>query len=262
MRIAVALFLTAIAMLPLLLGCESAAERVAREAAERVESEKTERRNKRLEAAEKEAAELPALIEPAKAAYKKLRSSFNHEKDEFKKDREWYRHKTFSEYTNTNGTTIKGEVSKRGNIRGYSAYVGEDWIFHDRFIVKIGDTMLSTRRETKRDVIRGSGQVVETVDPDDEIYERRTRDGYQNMNDIDNLLDSLNKSYPGLIEMGDIFRFIANNPNETVRVRLEGERNKDYTLRKDHQKAICETVEFADALKILDRAKIDSKSIQ
>jgi hypothetical protein len=159
----------------------------------------------------------PAAV-PSKAAVEaqqkraahlaELKKHFTATIDEFDKTTT-FRHKAFSKYMNGNGTTIEAEIVDN-RIFVQSQYVSDRWIFHDDFVVKLGNEQVTASGRTQHEVVSG---VVETVSPN-------TR------------------------ESQAVAELIARAKNTPVRIRLEGKFYKDYTLRPIHQKAIAETVEL------------------
>jgi hypothetical protein len=137
-----------------------------------------------------------------------LKKHFNVTVDEFDKSTT-FRHKTFSKYMNGNGTTIEVEIVDN-RIFAQSQYVSDQWIFHEDFVLKVGNQQMTASGRTQHEVVSG---IVETVSP--------------------------NAS-----QSQAVAEFIARAGNTPVRVRLEGKFYKDYTLRPIHQKAITETVEL------------------
>lgn len=137
-----------------------------------------------------------------------LKKHFNIKIDEFDKSTT-YRHKAFSHYMNGNGTTLEADIVDN-QLFVQSQYVADQWIFHDDFVVKVGNEQITAGGRTQHEVVSG---VVETVSP--------------------------NSS-----ESQAVAEFIAKAGTTPVRVRLEGKFYKDYTLRPVHQKAIAETVEL------------------
>lgn len=137
-----------------------------------------------------------------------LKKHFNITVDEFDKSTT-FRHKAFSKYMNGNGTTIEAEITDN-RLFVQSQYVADQWIFHDDFVVKVGNEQITAGGRTQHEVVSG---VVETVSP--------------NAN-----------------ESQAVGELIAGAGNTPVRIRLEGKFYKDYTLRPIHQKAIAETVEL------------------
>jgi hypothetical protein len=159
-----------------------------------------------------------ATRSPAEEAKRKkrlaeLKPHFVFITDEFN-HRKTVRHRAFSKFMNGNGTTIEAEIQE-GNVFVESQYVADDWIFHEAFTVKIGDSEESAEGRGQREVIDG---VCETVSPNSNSSER-------------------------------VAMFIASAGTQPVRVRLHGKFDKDYTLRPAHQKAIAETVEYYDLTK-------------
>jgi len=150
-----------------------------------------------LEAQQKRAARL--------AEFKK---HFNVTVDEFDKSTT-FRHKAFSKYINGNGTTLVAEIIDN-QIYVQSQYVSDQWIFHEDFIVKVGNAEVTAAGKTQHEVVSG---VVETVSPNSH-------------------------------ESQAVAELIARAGKTPVRVRLEGKFYKDYTLRPLHQQAIADTVEL------------------
>lgn len=137
-----------------------------------------------------------------------LKKHFTVTIDEFDKTTT-FRHKAFSKYMNGNGTTIEAEIVDN-HIFVQSQYVSDHWIFHDDFVVKLGNEQVTASGRAQHEVVSG---VTETVSP--------------------------NTS-----ESQAVAELIARAGNAPVRIRLEGKFYKDYTLRPIHQKAIAETVEL------------------
>jgi hypothetical protein len=226
-------------VVPLLfgMGCESEANKAAKEKA-RQEAEKQhkiefeaeiERRRKENEeiALQRRQDDLQKQqeIEVAKTTFKKLKAFFTYEKDEFNNSIR-YRHRSYSKYNNGSGTTIRAWIWNN-ELSCTSVYVADDWIFHESFLVKIGDKTIEASGRTKHEVVSG---VIENV-------------------------------YPNQATEDEILLFIAANPKADVRVRLSGKYYKDYTLRKVHHEAICQTVELWNALKILSSNGIDPQGV-
>lgn len=161
----------------------------------------------------------PIQIDEANATIKKLTPHFTHEIDEFNKFNK-YRHKSFTKFMNSDGTTIKASIVDN-DLYGYSTYVSDDWIFHSSFIVKAGEATIEASGKEQHEVISG---VCETVTPSQGEIER-------------------------------VLRFIAAHPKDAIRIRLIGKFRKDYTLRSAHQVAILETVRLADAMKMIELSK-------
>lgn len=168
----------------------------------------------------------PPEFQQAKAAYanplegidertrqerlKALSTKFSVAKDEFNK-RVTYRHKAYSRYYNGNGTILRASIVGTTFYLD-SAYVGDDWIFQKSFTVKVGDKQMTASDDSpKHDV--DSGVVDELIG----TFDARA------------------------VVMADL---IANANGQPVRVRLAGQRYKDYTLREVYRKAIAETLEL------------------
>jgi hypothetical protein len=142
------------------------------------------------------------------ARLSELKKHFTSTVDEFDKSTT-FRHKAFSKYMNGNGTTIEAEIVDN-RILVQSQFVSDNWIFHEDFVVKVGNEQITASGRTQHEVVSG---VVETVSPNED-------------------------------ESKAVAELIAGAGNQPVRVRLEGKFYKDYTLRPVHQKAIAETVEL------------------
>jgi hypothetical protein len=176
-------------------------------------------------AKESDKPEMPtqAEIETAKAVAEKLLPNFYCFKNEFDK-MQVYVHK-IREKTRT---TILVDISGDSLIDS-SEYYAKDWIFHDRFYIKIDEEIVTVKMSEPRCKVLTSNLVYERASP---------------------------LPIPTMVDIAA--RFIAANPDKEVRVRLEGSGGKhDYTLDKKVQEAICQTVELYDALMILKRAGID-----
>jgi hypothetical protein len=163
------------------------------------------------EAKAKAAADAAKKEQEAKKA--KLLKDFNKDVDKFTND-VTYRHKSMSKYWNC-GTTLNLKLQD-GTLLLQSSYNGSDWIFHDHFIVKIGEVSKEYTGRNKHEVINHCDEAV-------------------------------------FLDAGDsksLVEFIATaDPKLPVMVRLVGHYRKDFQLSAEKRKGIIETWELSKILK-------------
>ncbi|MGA2904442.1 MAG: hypothetical protein ABSD98_11460 [Candidatus Korobacteraceae bacterium] len=147
-----------------------------------------------------------------------LAVNFVRTKDSFDKTTT-YREKTFSEYTDGNGTTIVADLvtsdsstSPDPSLYLGLRYVGKEWIFFKSCIIMVGDRQVYASSDFGKQEV-SNGHVVESM-----------------------LLGGADA-----LAVADI---IAKAGSEPVKVRLRGEYVEDFTLRPAHQKAIAKTLEL------------------
>ena len=145
----------------------------------------------------------------------KVATNFKLKQDEFSKSG-WYTHKVWREgYPNKNGLSCF--VNTKGFIYLISHYYGDDWIFQEKSIVKIGDQIMET-------------QTVPSYD-----------DNNQKENSGGSVWETLN-----YMQSEDILRAISRAGDKPVKVRLEGRQHiKDFTLSKTDQRAIADSYKLA-----------------
>ena len=71
-------------------------------------------------------------------------ANFEINKDDFKKIT-WYKHKHFSS-KKYNETYLQTPVNNKGYIYLVSCYYGEDWLFHEKLLIKIGENVFESPR--------------------------------------------------------------------------------------------------------------------
>ena len=247
------------ASLVVLINCESEESRAekARVAAQQAEERERIEQEKKAEEERVRAeklAETAKLIDEANKTVARLKPRFKYEQDKFTKYA-WYTHRNYPSYCTT---SIRAYICQ--NPDGYvnllvrSEYCGSQWLFHKKFIVKIGEIQREYSGERKSGVY-SNAEVWENIYVDVDISEYS--DAYHALKDDSvSAIDSANKLlavYDKQREkVNGLVSFIASNPDKTVDVRLEGDRRKDFELSKMHQVAICETWAFFEAIKFLE----------
>jgi hypothetical protein len=141
---------------------------------------------------------------------KALLTKFNVTKDESNK-RTTYRHKTFSRYSNPNGTNLSAEVVDK-TFYLESVFVGADWMFEKSFTVKVGDKQITASDDSPMHN-RDAGVVYELI---------------------------LASDARG-VAMANL---IANAHGQPVRVRVSGTTYNEYTLSAPCRSAIAQTLEL------------------
>jgi hypothetical protein len=153
------------------------------------------------------------------AERERLSLNFTLKYDEFTKTG-WYKHKLGPQ---PHQTSIKAHVKTDGFCYLESIYLSTNWIFHDKIMVRIKDSVITSKTPSlSSDLI----------------------DRYVYFSKI--------KEELSLIENDNgILNFIAKaNINETVFVRLVGESyHHDYRLKKRHQIAIKEAFRYAELIR-------------
>lgn len=159
----------------------------------------------------------PAVLEAERKQLVELKKKFDYSYDEFEKT-SWYRNKSQSASNTYNKKLLKVIVDELGDAYLGSQYVGDDWIFHTRAEVKIGDIIYKTDDylDPNRKVTN-SGIVLELI-------------GYPKDNGI--------------------IRAIAESGNTPVKVRFTGgDGYYDFTLEKIDQQAIRDAYELSGLIK-------------
>lgn len=148
-----------------------------------------------------------------------LKKKFNFKRDEFN-DSEWYANK---KQADTYGKCLMVHVNSDGYIYLEDQYYAEDWIFHTRIEVKIGENVYKSEN-------------VETYSEDN----KTTNDGGSVWENI---------SYTGNKDNG-IIKAIAESGNMAVKVRFVGRQyNSDFTLANRDKQSIKEGYELSELLK-------------
>jgi hypothetical protein len=148
-----------------------------------------------------------------------LSKDFKYTKDKFN-GFGWYEQK---EQLASDYNTIRVDVSDDGSPMFVSQYYGSDWIFHNQFQVKIGDTVYTSSTGTPTRTV-GSPNVYESVTYD-------------------------------LGRDQDIMKAIAENTDKEISVRLHGKFNEDFTLSKRDKEAIQESYGLAILLDKIAKSK-------
>lgn len=85
----------------------------------------------------------PAKLEADKARLAELKKKFNYKYDEFQ-EKGWYEAKTQTVANTFDKKMLKVNVNNVGFAYLSDQYYAEDWLFHTRLEVKIGDTLYKT----------------------------------------------------------------------------------------------------------------------
>lgn len=177
---------------------------------------------------DKELAELDSLNEVTKQQNKEeletLKKKFIYKADEFN-NTGWYYHKTWgTNWLNRSGLVCR--VNAKGYIYMESQYHGDSWIFHNKAIVKIGES----------------------------VYETEHIPLYSNHHHTDNNYNGVyevNKYVNGL-DNGIIYQ-IAQNHDKEIKVRFAGDQKiKDFTLGKQDKQAIADCSRLAQLIILND----------
>lgn len=161
-------------------------------------------------------------LEAEKIKLSAAKKNFDFEGDEFTGGG-WYRHKLWNVNRTYNKTFLKANVNADGYAYLVSQYYGDDWLFHESIVAKIGDVVIvsneveSYEEENRRD--NSGGSVWEYVHFTD------NRDS-------------------GILEA------IGNAPEKLVKIRLKGRQyHKDYTLSKNDKQAIADCLTLSRLIK-------------
>jgi hypothetical protein len=164
----------------------------------------------------------PAILEANKKQLADLKTKFNYKYDEFEK-KGWYEAKTQNVDNTFNTQMLKVHINNVGYAYIEDQYYGDDWIFHTRIEVKIGDAIYKS-------------EDIQSYDPNNV----RTNTGGVVWETI---------SYTGDKDNG-IFKAIANSGDTVIKVRFAGDRGvKDFTLSKRDQQAIKDAYQLSDLIK-------------
>jgi hypothetical protein len=164
----------------------------------------------------------PAILEADKKQLADLKTKFDYKYDEFK-NIGWYQAKTQAVDSTWDEKMLKVHVNNTGYLYLSDQYYGDDWIFHTRIEVKIGEAIYRSEDiptyspENKQD--NSGGSVWETIS---------YTDGKDN----------------------GIIHAIAESGDATIRVRFTGEREtRDFTLTKRDRQAIKDGYQLSELLK-------------
>lgn len=201
-----------------LLGCESVTEKQAKIEREKglaaeVKAKADAEQKAKAEQEAKAKADAEKAAKEKKEIIAKLLPKFVKTKDKMD-NTITYRHKNYNYYNNRNGTTIYCEVQD-GKLYANSVYVNDQWVFHDHFIVKAGD---STQEFSGREQTNVVDNCIEDV--------------YLNSADSEQLVKLITSAPAGI----------------PVMVRLLGKYRHDYNLRAAHRQAINDTWKLYQAL--------------
>lgn len=164
----------------------------------------------------------PAVLEADKKRLAELKTKFDYKYDEFEK-KGWYTNKSQAVSIIFDKKLLRVYVNDSGYAYLESQYYGDDWIFHTKVAVKIGDAIYETddvpTYDPSNETTNGSGSVWENV------------------------------SYLGFTDSG-IIKAIAESGDTPVKVRFEGQNNvSDITLAKRDQQAIKDSYELSELIK-------------
>lgn len=164
----------------------------------------------------------PVVLEANKKQLAELKTKFDYKYDEFNKYG-WYTAKTQSTQNSYDRSLLKTYVKDSGYIYLEDQYYGNDWIFHTKVTVKIGDQIYETADiptyDPDNSETNGSGSVWETI------------------------------SYTKYRDNG-IIKAIAESGDNPVKVRFSGKQSVfDMTLLKSDKQAIKDAYEFSELIK-------------
>ena len=152
-----------------------------------------------------------------------LKARFIFERDEIHPDKGWYTHRSQTVSNSYNRTYLDAPVNAAGFVYLRSHYYGDDWIFHTKVIVRVGDRALESNEvpsyDPSNETSNSSGSVWETVS-----FNNRPDGG---------ILDALAQA----------------TVRDTVIVRLEGKYAKTFRLSARDKIAIAESVRLAHLIR-------------
>lgn len=141
----------------------------------------------------------------------------------------WYGHVNQTTENSWNRNYLDAPVNATGRVYLRSNFYGDTWIFHEKLVVRVGETRLE------------SGVIP----------------GYSDQNHRTNSGGSVWETlHFTLVSDGGIMDAIAAAPEATVRVRFQGDENyHDIVLSSRDKRAIAESVEFGNVLRRLRENK-------
>ena len=169
----------------------------------------------------------PAPIDPAKLAADKarlaeLKTKFTYKYDEFNKVG-WYMAKSQNPSNLFDDQVLMVEVNNTGYAYLEDQYYGNDWIFHTRLDVKVGDDVYQTEDIPTYDKNNAQNNTAGKVWED---------------------ISYVNGKDNGVIKA------IGESGDQTVKVRFDGGSNVyDFTLAKRDQQAIEDAYELSNLIK-------------
>ncbi len=174
----------------------------------------------------------PAVLATDKIKLSELKKKFTYSYDEFK-DVGWYDNKSQNVDATFDKKLLKVSVNNNGYAYLSDQYYGDDWIFHTRVEVKIGDTVYKTddipSYDSNNHKNNSSGSVWETID-----YTKDRDNG--------------------------IIKAIAESGDATIKVRFTGgEYYDDITLAKRDQQAIKDAYELSQLIQEVGDTKTKTK---
>lgn len=164
----------------------------------------------------------PLVLEANKKRLNELKTKFNYKYDEFD-NKGWYFHKTQIVENTYDKKVLKVYVNNVGYAYLLDQYYAEDWLFHTRLEVKIGDNIYRTddipTYDSDSSTEIGSGNIWETI------------------------------SYTAGRDNG-IIKAIAESGNIPIKVRFAGDREVyDMTLSERDRQAIKDAYELSELIK-------------
>jgi len=164
----------------------------------------------------------PAILAADKAQLAELKKKFSYSYDEFKKVG-WYENKSQGVNVIYDKDILRVYVNNEGYAYLADQYTSDDWIFHTRVEVKIGDVIYKTEDIPNYDpdnsTDNGSGSVWETI-------------SYTNGRD------------------NGIIKAIAESGDTPIKVRFTGGKYyHDITLAKRDQQAIKDAYQLSELIK-------------
>lgn len=164
----------------------------------------------------------PAKLAADKARLAELKTKFNYKYDEFEK-KGWYEAKSQVASTTFNSQVLEVRVNNAGYSYLEDRYYGDDWLFHTRAEVKIGDAIYKT-------------DDIQTYD-----------DNNSSWNSGGHVWESI--SYTAGRDNG-IIKAIAESGDQPIKVRFTGGSDgvKDFTLTERDRQAIKNAYELSNLI--------------
>jgi hypothetical protein len=164
----------------------------------------------------------PAIMEADRKKLEDLKTKFNYQYDEFD-SKGWYFHKTQVVQNTFDKKVLKVYVNNSGYAYLTDQYYADDWLFHTRLEVKIGDTVYKTddipTYDSNNSTEIGSGSIWENI------------------------------SYTAGRDNG-IIKAIAESGTTPIKVRFAGDHGVyDMTLSERDRQAIKDAYELAELIK-------------
>lgn len=202
-------------------------------------------------------------VNAARSTIERLKSNFHASKDDFT-NTATLKHKNYSENkkTDLNSYIL---LSNSGYLNIFSSYLTSKIMMHKSFAVLVDGSVITSLDEQKavsRAVEINTYMARYGVKPIDIDYQAIlvTNQEFVNLGSSGTGIYETCQPHYKTIDASNILRFIASRPEAGIRVRLKGPdslggKTHDFTLDKRTHEAICQTVEYYDAIMVLWRAE-------